>query len=65
VNQIPRNIRRGIYAGCLALIPLLMAYGLVDERTGPLWAALIVAVVPPVLALGNLPPKKGANDDPR
>lgn len=62
MNRIPRNARRGIYAGCLALIPLLMAYGLVDARTGPLWVALIVAVVPPVLALGNLPPKEGNTD---
>lgn len=52
-----REVRKWIYAVCLAAVPLLVLYGVIDEAAAPLWVALIGAVVAPGLALANLTPK--------
>ncbi len=51
-----REVRKWIYGIALTVIPLLVAYGIVDESTAALWAALVGAVVAPGLALFNLTP---------
>lgn len=60
-----RENRKWIYAVCLAAVPLLVLYGVIDEAAAPLWIALIGAIVAPSLALRNLPPKesKKSGDD--
>jgi hypothetical protein len=50
------EVRKWIYGIALAGIPLLVAYGIVDESTAALWAALVGAVVAPSLALANITP---------
>lgn len=37
--------RKWLYALCLAALPLLVAYGLVDVKVAPLWAAFVVALL--------------------
>lgn len=51
-----RETRKWIYGVCLAVVPLLVLYGVIDERSAPLWVALIGAVVAPTLALTHLTP---------
>lgn len=55
-----REVRKWVYGISLAVIPLLVAYGVLDEAAAPLWVALVGAVVAPGLALANLTP---ANDE--
>lgn len=61
-----REVRKWIYGVALAGIPLLVAYGIVDESAAPLWVALVGAVVAPTLALSNLTPSydETTNDEP-
>jgi hypothetical protein len=40
----------------LAVIPLLVFYGLVSQDAAPLWIALVGAVVAPTVALNNITP---------
>lgn len=54
--HIPMNVRRYIYGVSLALIPLLVALGIVEESIAPLVVALVGAVVAPGLALANMSP---------
>lgn len=37
--------RRWLYGLCLAALPLLVMYGLVDIKAAPLWAAFVVALL--------------------
>ena len=46
-------VRRWVYGIALALGPVLMAYGILDEQTWPLIAALVGAVLVPGLAVAN------------
>lgn len=39
------RVRKWLYAICLAALPLLIAYGLVDAKVAPLWAAFVVALL--------------------
>jgi hypothetical protein len=48
--------RRHLYMVSLAVIPLLVFYGLVSQDAAPLWIALIGAVVAPTVALKNITP---------
>jgi len=48
--------RRHLYMVSLALIPLLVFYGLVSQDAAPLWIALIGAVVAPTVALNHITP---------
>ena len=58
-----RENRKWIYGVCLAIVPILVLYGVIDEQAAPLWIALIGAIVAPSLALANLTPgPKGPAD---
>jgi hypothetical protein len=54
--HLSAETRRWIYAIALAVVPLLVAYGVLEESAAPLWIALIGAVVAPALALNNITP---------
>lgn len=47
-------VRRWFYGIALAVVPLLVLYGILDEQSAPLWVALISAVVVPGLAIANV-----------
>ena len=48
--------RKNLYMVSLAVIPLLVFYGLVSQDAAPLWIALVGAVVAPTVALNNITP---------
>lgn len=56
-KYLTREVRKWIYGICLAAVPLLVLYGVIDEAAAPLWVAFIGAVVAPALALSHLTPK--------
>ena len=58
-----RENRKWIYGVCLAVVPLLVVYGVIDKSDAPLWIALIGAVVAPTMALANLTPRSQEPDD--
>lgn len=60
---LSREGRKYTYIVCMALIPLLVGYGIIDESAAPLWVALIGAIVAPSLALANLTPLSSEPDD--
>jgi hypothetical protein len=37
--------RRWLYGLCLAALPLLVYFGLVDVKAAPLWLAFVVAIL--------------------
>lgn len=53
---LSREGRKWIYGIMLAVVPLLVAYGVIEQDQAPLWIALVGAVVAPSLALANLSP---------
>ena len=53
---VSREGRKWIYGICLAVVPLLVVYGVIDGEAAPLWIAVIAAIVAPSLALANLTP---------
>jgi len=52
--HIPATTRRWIYGVALAGIPLLVAFGIIEESQAPLWVAFAGAVIAPSLALANI-----------
>lgn len=58
--------RKWVYGISLAIVPLLVAYGIIREETAPLWVSLVSAVLVPSLALANTPaataPTRGSPD---
>ena len=52
--HIPATTRRWIYTVALAGIPLLVAFGIIEESQAPLWVAFAGAVIAPSLALANI-----------
>ena len=44
-------VRKWIYGVALALLPLLIGFGIVKAEDAPLWAALIGAILVPALAV--------------
>lgn len=53
---LPLWARKWLYGVAVALIPLLVAYGLMSTNEAPLWLALIAAVLggaPNLVALAN------------
>lgn len=54
--HIPAHVRRWIYGVCLAVVPLLVALGALEDNLAPLVIALVGAVVAPSLALINITP---------
>lgn len=53
---LSREGRKWIYSILLAVVPLLVLYGVIDESAAPLWIALLGAIVAPTLALSHLSP---------
>lgn len=56
---VSRDGRKWVYTVSLALIPLLVFYGVITEDAAPLWIALLGAVVAPAMALTHLSPPEG------
>ena len=52
-------VRRWVYGIAIAVLPLLIAYGVLDDQSAPLWAALVGAVLVPSLAVANVQPGTG------
>jgi hypothetical protein len=46
--------RRWLYGVALTVVPLLVAYGVVEESAAPLWVALIGSLLAPSLALTHM-----------
>lgn len=58
LNKImSRDGRKYIYLISVAVIPLLVFYGVISEDAAPLWIALVAAVVAPMTALTHLTPE--------
>lgn len=55
-HVLNRDTRKWIYGVLLAAVPILVAYGAIEEATAPLWIALAGAIVAPTMALANLSP---------
>lgn len=58
--------RTYIYGIAIALVPILVSFGLLTEDRAPLFVALIAAVLaatPNVLAIRNITPDPPAEDD--
>ncbi len=51
-----RNNRKWLYLSSLAVVPLLVSYGVITQDSAPLWIALLGAVVAPGVALTHLSP---------
>lgn len=54
---VPLEVRRWIYLVATAVVPLLVAYGLLSSDQAPLWLALVGAIVggvPSVVASLNV-----------
>lgn len=69
-KTIPLTVRRWIYGVATAVIPLLIAYGVVDDKTAPLWVALVAAVLVPGMATAATVPSNASvvvepSDDPQ
>jgi hypothetical protein len=52
-----REGRKSLYLISLAVIPLLVFYGVITEDAAPLWIALIGSILAPTMALAHMPPK--------
>lgn len=50
------TVRRYIYGVAVAVMPLLIVYGVLAEEHAPLWLALVGAVLIPGMAWANTPP---------
>jgi hypothetical protein len=53
---LPREARKWLYGVCLGVVPLLVAYGVLEQKDAALWIALVGSVFAPTLALANLTP---------
>lgn len=53
---ISLTTRRWIYGVATAVIPLLIAYGVLDKATAPLWVALAGAIIVPGMAVAATVP---------
>lgn len=63
-KYLTREVRKWVYGICLAVVPLLVLYGVIDSEAAPLWIAVIGAIVAPTLALTHLTPKEDSGDEP-
>lgn len=52
---IPRRVRRYLYQVATATVPLLVAYGIIDQQTAPLWIALAASVTATATAALHTP----------
>jgi hypothetical protein len=53
-----RPVRKWLYGISLAGVPLLVAYGAIDDAAAPLWIALAGSVLAPTLALTHMTPEE-------
>ena len=53
-----RGVRKWLYLVSLAVIPLLVFYGVITEDAAPLWVALVGSILAPTLALTHLSPEE-------
>jgi len=60
--HIPAETRKWVYRVTLALIPIAVAYGWLQDEMAPLWVALLAAILSPGLALMNITPDYTAED---
>ncbi|WP_428639705.1 phage holin [Schaalia sp.] len=49
------DVRSWLYRITLALIPILVAYGILESQTAPLWIALAASVLSTGTALAHTP----------
>ena len=58
-NWLTPQVRTWIYRVIIALVPLLIIYGVLDEQTAPLWIALAASILGTSTALAHTPkPRK-------
>ena len=55
IGWLTPQIRRWAYGVVTAVVPLLVVYGVVEQTTAPLWAALAASVLGTGTALANTP----------
>lgn len=55
LNWLTPSVRRWAYAVITATVPLLVAYGIVEDMTAPLWLALAASVLGTGTALAHTP----------
>lgn len=55
LDWLTPSVRRWIYGIALALLPILTAYGVLQEAHAPLWASLVGSILVPGLALAHTP----------
>lgn len=56
--------RRYIYGVAVAVLPLLIAYGIIEEHTAPLWVAALGSILVPGMAWSNTTtPLPGGGDE--
>ena len=53
---LSREGRKWLYGIALAVVPLLVVYGVISEEEAPLWIALVGSFLAPTLALTHLSP---------
>lgn len=53
---LSREGRKWLYGIALTVVPLLVAYGVINEDAAPLWVALVGSFLAPTLALTHLSP---------
>ena len=56
-----REGRKWLYGIALTVVPLLVAYGIIEKSAAPLWIALIGSLLAPTLALTHLTPEEDEN----
>lgn len=49
------QVRRWAYGIALALLPILTAYGILQDTHAPLWASLVGSILVPGVALAHTP----------
>lgn len=54
-DLVPVRVRRWLYGIATALVPLLVAYGILDEAVAPLWVALAAQVLATATAYAHTP----------
>lgn len=64
MRALTPSVRRWLYGVALAVVPILVAYGIVDGDRAPLWVALVSAVIVPGVALANVQDERSSAQDP-
>lgn len=61
-SLIPLQVRRWLYGITTAAVPLLVAYGIIDEAVAPLWVGLAMQVLATATAFANTPAQEGGSE---